>query len=265
MLEVLVIDGGSRDGTQELVEAYGEPVRLLDERKNGGKGLAAARNVGVQAASGEWLAFLDADDWWDPRKTAAQLAELEKHPETALSYTGYVVIREGSGERTPMSCPPPKAVWPALRWTNCISASTVMARRSALIEAGAFRENMIAFEDWEMWVRMRMRYSFTCCHEPLMFYRIVPGSCSYNLKQHLDGIPEACDGSFVAGLSGLERWAVRRRLWAAQLYACALVERESGPGDGRSLLWRSLAKWPFPTFFPVRYKVLGNYLVNRRA
>jgi glycosyltransferase involved in cell wall biosynthesis len=264
VLEVLVIDGGSRDGTRELVAAYGEPVRLLDERKNGGKGLAAARNVGVQAASGEWLAFLDADDWWDPGKTAAQLAELEKSPGAALSYTGYCMIREDSGERKPIRCPDTKAVWPALRWTNGIGASTVMARRSALIEVGAFREDLIAYEDWELWVRMRLRYSFTCCHEPLMFYRVLPQSCSHNLQQHLDGIPQICESTMVAGLSGFGRWAVERRLWAAQLYACALVDREN-TGGGSSLLWRSLANWPFPTFFPVRYKVLLNYLVGRHA
>ena len=263
VLEVLVIDGGSRDGTRELVASYGEPVRLLEERQNGGKGLAAARNVGVHAASGEWLAFLDADDWWDPRKTAAQLAELEKHPAAALNYTGYLMIRESSGERTLIGCPDTKAVWPALRWTNGVSASTVLARRSALIEVGAFREDLIGFEDWEMWVRMRLRYPFTCCHEPFMFYRILPQSCSHDLKKHLDGIPEVCQSTMAAGLSGVERWVVERRLWAAQLYACALVERENSDGGGQSLLWRSLAHWPFPTFLPVRYKTLVNYLLGR--
>lgn len=262
VLEVLVIDGGSTDGTQDLVRSYGEPVRLLDERMNGGKGIAAARNVGVQAASGEWLAFLDADDWWDPGKTGAQLANIERHPGAAVNYTAYWMIREGSGERKFIPCPDAKAVWPTLRWTNGIGASTVLARRDALIEVGAFREDLIGFEDWEMWVRLRLRHPFTSCSEPLMFYRVLPQSVSHDLKKNLDGIPEVCESTMVAGLSGFERWVMKRRIWAAQLYYAGLVDRANRPGGGQSLVWRSLAHWPFPTFLPVRYKVLLNYLVG---
>jgi len=263
VLEVLVIDGGSKDGTQEIVTSYGAPVRLLDEHQNGGRGIAAARNVGVQAAAGEWLAFLDADDWWEPGKTAAQFAELANHPDAALNYTSYWMIREGSGDRTLVPCPDAKTVWPALRWTNGIGASTVMARRDALVEVGAFREDLVGFEDWEMWVRLRLLYSFTSCADPLMFYRILPQSISHDSKKHLDGIPEVCDTTMVAGLSGLARWTMRRRVWAAQLYACALVDRENSAGGGLPLLWRSLAQWPLPTFMPIRYKVLLNYLAGR--
>jgi glycosyltransferase involved in cell wall biosynthesis len=263
VLEVLVIDAGSKDGTQELVESYGPPVRLLDQRKLGRKGIAAARNFGVEAASGEWLAFLDADDWWDPRKTAEQLAALEKSPGAALCYTGIWTVSEITGERTMSPGRDLKAVWPGLRWTNAIATSTVLARRSAVLEVGSFREDLIAFEDWEIWVRLRLRYPFAFRREPLTFYRIVPTSSSHDLKQQLDAIPEVSRSTMVAGLSGWRRWTVRHRLWAAQLYACALLMRENGAGEGGSLLWRSLAHWPLPTFFPIRYKVLLNSLIGR--
>ena len=258
--EVLVIDGGSSDGTQDLVRAYGEPVKLLQE-KPGRKGLGAARNVGVEAASGEWLAFLDADDWWDPRKLARQLAELAKHMDPALNYTGVWVVDEVTGKRRADQCFDANVVWPALRWINVISTSTVLARRSAVNEVGAFNEDLAACEDWELWVRLRARFPFTSCGEPLAFYRILPTSSSQNLSKHLETIPKVCEGAMLAGLTGLERWTVERRVWAAQLYGGALIDRSMGGSRVFSLLGRSLANWPFPNFLPVRYKVLLHYLL----
>jgi glycosyltransferase involved in cell wall biosynthesis len=158
--EVLVIDGGSSDGTQDLVRAYGEAVKLLQE-KPGRKGVGAARNVGVEAASGEWLAFLDADDWWDLRKIARQLAELAKHRDAALNYTGVWAVEEATGKRWAGQCLDANAAWPDLRWINVISTSTVLARRSAVNEVGAFNEDLAACEDWELWVRLRARFPFT--------------------------------------------------------------------------------------------------------
>lgn len=265
VLEVLVIDGGSTDGTRELVASYGVPVRLLEERQNGGKGLAAARNVGVHAAAGEWLAFLDADDWWDPRKTAVQLAELDKAPGAALIYAGYTVVQEGSAERKSVPAPDTKSVWPSLRWTNGIGACTVMARRDASIELGAFREDLAACEDWEMWVRLRLHYPFAATPEPLSYYRVLAQSSSHNLRNHLHAIPQVCGSTMLAGLNAWQRWVVSRRLWAAQLYCAAVIDRQNRPGGGQSFLWRSLAHWPFPTFFPIRYKMLLHYLVRRLA
>jgi glycosyltransferase involved in cell wall biosynthesis len=263
VLEIIVADGGSNDGTQEIVAGYGEPVRLLDQRKAGRKGIAAGRNLGIEAASGEWLAFLDADDWWDARKTAEQLAAIEKCPGAALSYTGVCTVMEESGERqvhTPLS---PGAIWPRLRWNNALGASTVLARRSAMIALGCFREDLIGFEDWEMWVRMRLHHSFACCPEPLSFYRILPHGISHNLQKHLDGIPQVCGSTMVAGLTGWRRWVVQRRLWAAQLYGAVVIAREYRAPQAMSLLWRSLAHWPFPAFLPIRYKALLIMLVRR--
>src|SRR5579863_1403983 len=97
--EVLVVDGGSRDGTQDIVRKFGEPVRLLDQREYGRKGIGAGRNMGVWAATGEWLAFLDADDWWDREKLAVQLAALEKVPGADLACTGGCAIFMATGKR----------------------------------------------------------------------------------------------------------------------------------------------------------------------
>jgi len=259
-LEVLVIDGGSSDGTQDLVRAYGEPVKLLEE-KPGRPGIGAARNVGVEAASGEWLAFLDADDWWDPRKIASQLAELEKHRDAALNYTGVWMVDELTGSRSIRRPVDASATWPDLRWINVICTSTVLARRSAVNQVGAFNEELSACEDWELWVRLRARFPFTSCGEPLAFYRVLPTGGSQNLRKQLETIPKVCEGAMLEGLSGFERWTVERRIWAAQLYGGALIDRSNRGDQVLSLLGRSVANWPFPSFLPVRYKVLLHYLL----
>jgi glycosyltransferase involved in cell wall biosynthesis len=261
VLEILVIDGGSTDGTREIVARYGDPVKLLHEPPDH-KGLGAARNVGIEAASGDWLAFLDADDWWEPRKLADQLAALSKVPGSALNYTGVCEVDEVSGKRSLLPSTEATLAWPALRWINLVSTSSVLAKRSAVIEVGAFDEKLAACEDWELWVRLRARYLFTSCNEPLTFYRILPNSSSQNLRKHLETIPRLRDGAMLAGLTGFDRWSTERRLWAAQLYGGALIDRTAGGGQVLSLLGRSITNWPVPTFLPIRYKVLLHYLLR---
>jgi glycosyltransferase involved in cell wall biosynthesis len=262
VLEVIVVDGGSKDGTRELVASYGDPVRLVDQSNTGHKGIAGGRNVGVEHASGDWLAFLDADDWWEAGKIAEQMSALEKSSSAVLSYTGVCLVTEPSGERRISTARAAEEIWPSLRWNNDVANSTVLARRTALVEAGGFREDLASCEDWELWVRLRLRYPFVCCPAPLTFYRVIANSTSHGLQRHLDAIPQVCESTMVAGLSGWQRWVVRRRLWAAQLYGAALIARENGDSQAKSLLWRSLAHWPLPTLLPIRYKVMIQTLVR---
>jgi glycosyltransferase involved in cell wall biosynthesis len=263
VLEVIVVDGGSKDGTCELVTGYGEPVRLIDQSKTGRKGIAGGRNVGIEAARGEWIAFLDADDWWDARKIAEQFAALDESPGAALSYTGVCLVAEPSGERTVCTPRSPQEIWPRLRWNNDLGTSAVVVKRSVMVELGGFREDLASCEDWEMWVRLRLHHSFVCCPSPLSFYRVVALSTSHGLQRHLDAIPQVSESTMVEGLSGWRRWVVQRRLWAGQLYGGAVIARENNSPQARSLLWRSLAHWPFPAFLPQRYKALLIMLVRR--
>ncbi len=88
-LEVIVVDDGSTDDTRRRVEAYGEPVRYL-HRANGG--VSAARNTGLEAARGEFIALLDSDDAWMPWKLAAQVRFLRAHPDVGMVWTDMAAI-----------------------------------------------------------------------------------------------------------------------------------------------------------------------------
>jgi len=82
--EVIVVDNGSTDGSRKAAERFGRLVRVIDEPL---PSIARARNSGVQAASGDLIAFLDADDLWDPPKLARQIDVLEQQPEVDLVFT----------------------------------------------------------------------------------------------------------------------------------------------------------------------------------
>jgi glycosyltransferase involved in cell wall biosynthesis len=81
-LEIIVVNDGSRDGSAAVAEAYGAVVRVIEQAN---AGCAAARNAGLAAATGEFVAFLDADDFWHPEKLDRQMARFEARPD--LDYT----------------------------------------------------------------------------------------------------------------------------------------------------------------------------------
>ena len=143
VLEVIVVDDGSTDDTVEVVSRFGPPVRVVS-KKNGGP--ASARNLGASLAKGEWLAMLDADDWWFPRKIELQLADAADD-DVGLSHCRL----DHRVER-----PPRELSFQALWDRNWISNSSVLIRRKVFETLGGFVEEprLISVEDYNLWLRV---------------------------------------------------------------------------------------------------------------
>jgi glycosyltransferase involved in cell wall biosynthesis len=149
--EIIVVDDGSNDATSEVAKVY-EEVSLL--RQNN-MGVATARNNGVMMASNEWIAFLDSDDTWHPKKLAFQVAFHKKNPSSLVSYTDEVWIRNEKECPVPKKFHKPEKVLfkDALDYCN-IAPSSVLIEKKYFERVGGFDESMEVCEDYDLWLRI---------------------------------------------------------------------------------------------------------------
>ncbi|MEO1366230.1 MAG: glycosyltransferase [Acidobacteriota bacterium] len=161
-LEVLVVDDGSVDGTAAALAGLRTPgVRVISAPH---RGVSAARNVGIERARGEWVAFLDSDDTWLPGKLERQLGALAAAPEPyRLVHCDEVWIRNGR-RVNPRRIHQKRGGW---IYEHClprcaISPSSTLVRRDLLADVGLFDESLMACEDYDLWLRI-------CAREPVLY------------------------------------------------------------------------------------------------
>lgn len=170
-LEVLVVDDGSKDDTVHVVTELADTrIRLLRER---GVGVSGARNAGVAAARGEWIAFLDDDDMWAPDKLSSQLASLRKSGRRWV-YTGDVGVDENLRVLVGGPPPSPEEVLRALPRYNPVpaGASNVLVGTDALARAGPFDVRLRRTEDWDLWIRLARIGPPSWVRRPLVAFRV---------------------------------------------------------------------------------------------
>ena len=138
--EFWVVDDGSTDGTGEALRAFGNKIQYIFQDN---KGVSAARNLGARISRGKYLAFLDSDDLWEPKKLETQVRCMEANPQFPLCYTDEVWIRKG------IRVNPRKrhAKYSGWIFEKClplciISPSSVLMKRSLFDEIGGFDETL---------------------------------------------------------------------------------------------------------------------------
>lgn len=157
-LEIIVVDDASSPALNdaEVAAQSASPVRLI--RHDQARGPAGARNAGIRAASGDWVAFLDDDDQFVPEKLARCLAALEQHPDAAvLHHAAYIdMVNEHVGYATRLEPHDGGAgLYRRLLVKNIVGGTPmVLVRRKVLTAVGGFDEALPALEDYDLWLRL---------------------------------------------------------------------------------------------------------------
>lgn len=163
--EIVVVDDGSTDGSADIARGYsdrvGERFKFVTQDR---AGAGAARNRGIHLASGELVAFLDADDIWIPEKLGRQVRFMEDHPDVAWCSTNYWVGNDDGSElpsAVPFTEASSKETWTVVDWfwamaTGHIAFQTsgVLLRRSVIDRAGVFDATIPSGQDFDYWVRI---------------------------------------------------------------------------------------------------------------
>jgi glycosyltransferase involved in cell wall biosynthesis len=167
--EVVVVNDGSIDSTQQILDGYGSRITVVGQPN---RGLSAARNAGVAASRGAYLAFLDADDLWLPGYLAKVCAALDRNPNAVLAFSDvhFVTPNGETGQLCAGRAPSMQDL--LTRWWPILPSATVM-RRSSFDACGGFSEEFrgLGHEDVYMWLRAREHGVFEYVAEPLVAYR----------------------------------------------------------------------------------------------
>lgn len=199
--EIIVVDDGSTDATPTLVAGFGQEVVYL---RQANQGVAGSRNTGVRHASGEFLALLDGDDLWEPRKLSRQVKAAREHPQSGLIVADGIQVDDagtilrpslmapsiaallGSSESVTLRC------YDQLLAQNVIlTSSQVLVPRTVLDQVGLSDIRIGHASDWDLYLRIAARYEVTFLREPLTRWRYLPTSVSG--PQHLREMRWAAD------------------------------------------------------------------------
>ena len=174
--EVIVVDEGSDDSTPHELERV-DDVRLRVIRHESPRGVAQARNAGIAAARGAWVAFLDDDDLWSPIKLRRQV-HAARAADADFAYSAAAWLDERRRFLHALAPPPPEGLAVRLlRWNEIwAGASNVLARTDALRRLGGFDEQLFQLADWDLWIRLALEGRAAAVDEALVGYVIQPES-----------------------------------------------------------------------------------------
>jgi glycosyltransferase involved in cell wall biosynthesis len=222
-LEVIVVDDCSTDNTVKVVMGCKEPgIRCIVLEKN--SGAQAARNRGIHAAKGDWIAFQDSDDEWHQEKLEKQvdvLAKMNFDPWTVV-HTDALWVDNVTGKQIPARVPGVEGdnVYPILLSAPGTFFPAMLVSRIALEKINYLDENVPSFQEWDTSIRLSKYCRFVHLNEPLFTYHLHQGeTISKDIKRDVGGY-QYIIGKFEADIKahcGEETW--ERHLWT-QLHKC---------------------------------------------
>ena len=172
-LDLIVVDDASDDGTKEFCQAL--PLKYIYIPKEESKGGNYARNLGIKAARGEYIAFLDDDDYWLPSKIEKQVALIERKDCELVHCGRRIELVQGELITYVDALPNPLEQGDMSRkilFTITAITTNILVKRDALLEIGLFDENLQFWQEYELTIRLAQRKPFYFVNEPLSVYRI---------------------------------------------------------------------------------------------
>lgn len=244
--EVIVVDDGSSDNTREVVQSYPSTLRYLRQDH---RGVVAARNLGLEMAEGDLIAWLDSDDLWEPEFLSTIVSLLVDHPELDGVYCGWTHIDE-TGELLPTSrlrVVAPKLLFSALIESDFIMTPALVVFRKCYGEVGPFDSQFRICEDYDMWLRLARDFIILGIPDPLVRIRVHENSeimrdrvaiCEYRMaltRKHF-GPREGNPGDWDED---------KRRAYSFALWTCVLMHIEDGEWEeGWHGLEDAVSIWP---------------------
>lgn len=245
--ELVVIDS-STDETPHILERFGARIRVIRAEP---RGISAARNLGIRASQGHYVAFLDADDTWMPSKLEKQVALLERDDRVGLVCAD-VLFRDDHGPRPGRAfldaAPAAGLVHARIFSQSFIGTLTVVVRRACLDDVGLFDESISACEDHDLWLRVSARWAIAYVDEPLALYRYSADQASADRERTLAGIASRPGSGLIAvqerayegspALRALDRRTLDRCFFDLYLELAGLYVRSGRLPLARSVLRR---------------------------
>lgn len=223
-IELIVINDGSNDNTASAIGHLMHAI-LYIETEN--KGVSAARNLGIQKAQGDWIAFLDADDIWFANKLKKQFEQLGG---CNWSFTDSYYLGEhykNNIKRSDLSPLFGGNIFENLLIENIITTSSVLVKKSIIQIAGGFDETLEALEDWKLWLGIAKEHPISYVNEPLLKYRVYPGSTSRKARKMLP-LHEMIINHATSSLSSSKNTSiVKKRATYNSLNVCSYIAEDS--------------------------------------
>ena len=240
-LELIVVDDASTDHSIELVEAMSDPrIRLL--RHDSNRGAPAARNTGIEAARGNFIAFQDSDDEWLPEKLAKQMQVLEASPpNVGAVYCGFLRMSESGS----LYIPGPEVrvrsgdISRELLRGNFVGTPTLVVRRECFRSANMFWDELPRFQDWELAIRLADEWEFAVVDEPLVRAQITAVSISSDERAGAEALEMILDRHHAKFETALSDYA----------HLILVIARfrlmQSDNRGARRYIWKAIKATPF--------------------
>jgi glycosyltransferase involved in cell wall biosynthesis len=252
--EILVVNDGSTDGSLSICQGFVDPrIRIISQQN---RGLAGARNTGIRHAQGEYLAFLDSDDLWLPKKLESHVAHLDASPEVGVSFSRSRFIDEAGQDIGIYQMPKLTDITPShLFCRNPIGNGSAVVLRRAVLEDIKFQDNLYGgvedfyfddsfrqSEDIECWLRIALQTTWKIEGIPdaLTLYRVNMGGLSANILNQYAAWERIIAKTLTYNPDFIAQWGDKARAYQLR-YLARRAARQRSPRMATQLLHRALA------------------------